>query len=341
MDIISVRNHSDGIHKVFNLFGIKIKFKKKIGDPTKLKYEPWGLIVDTTMLCNNCCSFCWRKNFPNYLKKLNKKYEEKTMPFETFKKIIDDACQYKHITWFTCCGPMGDPMLNAEIEKFYQYAHDKNHFKNISVNTNGMVLDKKDLGVLLNSINEFSISVDSVDIDTYEKIHGHRNLDKVIDNIKKCVEYKRTHGALACIVVRFTENDLNRGQIDDFVAFFEKIGVDEVHYAHEHSFAGVKNQYNDRETMRECPHPHDLLNFDFLGNLTTCCINWHLAPIFGNIKNKTIKQMWESKRKDIWNDVIRFYTNPCNKCSGAGNKIKGEERSRRIRFQHNKVSNNA
>ena len=153
-----------------------------------------------------------------------------------------------------------------------------------------------------------------------------------IENIKKCVEYKKKNGALAAIVVRFTENELNRGQIDEFAEFFKEIGVDEVHYAQEHSFAGVKEEYNDEETMRECPHPHGLINFDFLGNLTTCCINWHLVPIFGNIKNKTIKQMWESRQKLKWNDKTRFNTKPCNNCSGAGEKIKGEVRSRRIKF---------
>lgn len=331
MDIFSVRNTRDKRHKVVNICGIKIKFRRKTKKKT-LKYEPYGLIVDTTLLCNNNCSFCWRKNFPDYLKELNSKYKNKTMPFDIFKKIIDDACQYDHITWFTCCGPMGDPMLNSEIEKFYEYAHSKKHFKWISVNTNGYVLDKKDLSILLNSINEFSISVDSINIDTYEKIHGHRDLDKVINNIKKCVEYKKKNGALAAIVVRFTENELNRGQIDEFAEFFKEIGVDEVHYAQEHSFAGVKEEYNDEETMRECPHPHGLINFDFLGNLTTCCINWHLVPIFGNIKNKTIKQMWESRQKFKWNDKTRFNTKPCNNCSGAGEKIKGEVRSRRIKF---------
>lgn len=333
MNLISVYEDDKHTHKLFDIFGIKFKIKKELNNKI-LRNKPFGLIIDTTIICNNCCSFCWRKNFPEHLEKLNKEVPQKTMSFDIFKKIVDDACQYSHITWFSCCGPFGDPMLNPQIEKFYKYAYDKHHFKTLAVNTNGLVLDKKDLGTLLNSIHEFSISVDSVDLDTYEKIHGHRNLEKVIDNIKKCVEYKRTHGALASIVVRFTENDLNRGQIDDFVKFFEKIGIDEIHYAHEHSFAGVKNEYNDKKTVMECPHPNHILNFDFLGNLMTCCVNWHFTPLFGNIKNKTIKQMWESYNKTVWNNFLRFYTTPCNKCSGAGDKIKGEVRSKRIHFQH-------
>lgn len=41
------------------------------------------------------------------------------MPFETYKKIIDDAVQYDSITWLSLCGPMGEPLMNDNIEDFF------------------------------------------------------------------------------------------------------------------------------------------------------------------------------------------------------------------------------
>ncbi len=317
-------------HIILKIFFVKFKFK---ANRKRLKGKPFGLIVDTTMLCNNNCSFCWRFNYPEYLKNCNKKYPKKSMDFNTFKKIIDDACQYDSIKWFTCSGPMGEPLLNDEIEKFYEYAYNKNHFSSITINTNGLAIDKKNISKLLNSINEFSISVDSVDEETYFKIHGNKNLSKVINNIKKLVEYKKQYGAIADIIVRFTENKFNKGQIDNFINFFKDLGVDGVNYCLEHSFAGggsaaVKSQ----EGKLVCRHPNEIVNFNFLGNLTTCCLNWHLTPVFGNIENKTIKQMWESREKQSWNNIKRFNEIPCKNCSGAENLINGEIRSKRIKF---------
>lgn len=301
-------------HKVITLLGIKFKFKIK---PKFLWNDPHALIIDTTLLCNNSCSFCWRSNFPEYLKEKNKKIKQKSMPFNIYKKIIDDACQYRSIHWLSLCGPMGEPMMNDRIEDFFEYAYKKNHFAQIVINTNGLAIHKRDISRLLNSIHEFSISVDSIQPETYEKIHGHSNLKQVIENIKSLVEYKKNNGSVAKIVVRFTENKLNKGQIDEFIEYFKKIGVDEINYTHEHAFAGVNQELNSDITNKMCDQPFKVVNFNFLGELTTCCINWHMSPVFGSIKNHSIKQLWESKKKLEWNKTC-FEKDLCKNCSGLG-----------------------
>ena len=312
---IKKNNNNNRTHLVVTIFGIKIKFKliQKF-----LKYNPSSLIIDTTLLCNNNCSFCWRSNNSEYLKNINKQYLTKTIPFKIYKKIIDDACQYDSIRWLSLSGPMGEPLMNDNIEQFFSYAYKKNHFDQIVINTNGLAINKKDISVLLNSIHEFSISVDSINPDTYEKIHGHKNLSQVIENIKSCVEYKKKNGCIAKIVVRFTENNLNIGQIDEFIEFFKEIGVDEINYTKEHSFAGVNKELKNQTSMKTCLQPTKVINFNFLGDLTTCCVNWQINPTFGNIKNKTIKQLWENKNKINWNEKIRFNEDPCKNCGGLG-----------------------
>lgn len=313
--IFSITNSDNKKHKVITILGIKLKFKKI---KKELLYNPCSLIIDTTLYCNNNCSFCWRSNKPDYLKNVNQQYKTKTMPFKIYKKIIDDACQYNSLKWMSLSGPMGEPLMNDDIEQFFSYAYKKNHFDQIVINTNGLAINKRDISILLNSIHEFSISVDSIKSDTYEKIHGHKNLSQVIENIKSCVEYKRKNGCVAKIVVRFTENALNIGQIDEFLDFFKEIGVDEVNYTKEHAFAGVNDKLKNKTEMYNCGQPTKVVNFNFLGEMSTCCVNWQINPTFGNIKNKTIKQLWESKNKVNWNEKTRFNEEPCKNCSGLG-----------------------
>lgn len=298
---------------------IKLKhFFNQLKHP--LRHDPFGLIIDTTILCNNNCSFCWRSNKSEYLKEINAKYKNcHTMDFEVYKKIIDESVKYKTLKWLSLSGPMGEPMLNNKFEEFIEYAFNKKHFERISINTNGLAIDKRDIARLLNSIHEFSISVDSINIDTYEKIHGNRNLPKVIDNIKKLVEYKKNNKVIADIYVRFTENEYNRGEFVEFRKFFEVLGIDYINYTQEHSFAGVNRELINEDHMRNhCIMPYNVVNFNFLGEMTTCCINWELNPIFGNIKNKTLKDMWNSIEKHQWNDIRRFDTVPCVNCGGLG-----------------------
>ena len=319
-NIFSVKN-SDA-HRVLTILGLKMKF---FDSRRFLKHNPYGLIVDTTVKCNNNCDFCWRKNNPEYLKNILETYKNNhTMSFETYKKIIDNAVKYKSIIWLSLCGPMGEPLLNDHIEDFYEYAAKKNHFKWISLNTNGLAINKRDISRLLNSMDEFSISVDSIDPETYGKIHGSKDfLPVVIENIKSLIEYKKTNGCRAEIFVRFTENELNMGQYPEFEKFFKELGVDRLNYTRVHSFAGVVESRNDEQTAKKCEQPNNLINFDFKGNLATCCINWHLEPTFGNIKNKSIAQLWHGRKYRQW--AKTFYTkDPCKHCSGLGKHVQKE-----------------
>ena len=300
-------------------------FLKKLLKGKTLAYKPHFIVVDTTMLCNNSCYFCWRKQKPERLKEINQKFKNyQSMPFETFKKIIDDVTQYKSVNWLSLCGPMGEPMMHKEIEKFTTYAFKKNHFKKITINTNGLAIDKHDIGMLMNSVQDFSISVDSIDPETYGKIHGSSEfLPKVIDNIKKCIEYKKQYGGVSKITVRFTENELNIGQFPEFKKFFLDLGVDEINYTKVHSFAGVKKELANRNGAELCCQPYRVLNFTFEGNLTTCCINWQMEPIFGNIKNNTIKELWMNDKMQKWLKT-RLDNDPCKNCNGLGIHVQKE-----------------
>lgn len=307
------------IETLIKIKKIKSFFTKKKNSKKELAHLPWGIVIDTTTLCNNSCSFCWRKNYPEYLKEINEKYgKNPTMDFGTYKKIIDDVVQYESVKWLSLCGPMGEPCLNENLADFFEYAYKKNHFNIIAINTNGLAINRHDIGKLLNNITEFSISVDSIRPETYEKIHGSRKfLPHVIDNIKSLIEYKQKYGCVADIVVRFTENEINQGEYPEFEEFFLNLGVNRINHTKVHAFAGVKKELINKNTAKDCCQMNGVINFNFMGDMTTCCINWHLKPSFGSIKNKTIAQMWNNRKMKHWikNSVN---TEPCKNCSGLG-----------------------
>lgn len=309
-----------GQKRIIHIGKIKIKYNKI--KKNELYNYPHSLIVDTTMLCNNNCSFCWRSNNSTYLKAVSSKYKcNHTMKFKLFKKIIDDTVQYDSVRWFSLSGPMGDPMLNPEIENFYEYASSKKHFRDICVNTNGLAIHKHDIKKLMTNLTEFSISVDSVNPETYGKIHGSPTyLSQVIENIKSLIEFKRNNDCLAKIVVRFTENEINQGEFPEFEKFFFNLGVDEINYTKLHGFAGVHKELQNSHTAQSCQQILGAINFNFKGDMTTCCVNWQLEPTFGNIKNKTIKQMWNNRKMKSW---LRNKLNqePCKNCSGVGASV--------------------
>lgn len=288
-----------------------------------------GIIIDTTLLCNNKCSFCWRYNFPEHATRLTLKYREKlTMNFDLYRKIVDEASCYPNINWMSLCGPMGDPLLNVNLGDFTEYAFKKKHFKSICINTNGLALGNHNLGILLNSTTEISFSIDTIHKETYQKIHGVDALDAVLGNVSKLVNYKRAHGAVALIWVRFTESENNLGQYPEFEEYFLNLGVDRINYTKMHSFAGVFPQLADRATAALCNQPQKHVNFDFLGNLVPCCINWKMEPSFGNIADHSLQELWEGPAHQNWLKN-RLATPPCDRCGGLGNHVQKQGLLRR------------
>ena len=298
---------------------------KRLFAQKSLAYNPTMLAIETSCLCNNSCFFCWRSQKPQELKALIKKHASSPkLSFDVYKKIIDDAIQYKSLTWLALCACMGEPMMHEGLEDMCEYAYKKNHFKKISINTNGLAIDKHDISRLLNSIQDFSISVDSIDPETYGKIHGNSEfLPKVLENIKKCIEYKKQHGAVSTITVRFTENEHNIGQYPEFKKFFTELGVDNINYTKVHSFAGVKAELVDKKKAAFCWHPYRAINFTFTGDLTTCCLNYMMSPVFGNIKNSTIKELWMNNGMKKWLKN-RLINPPCNNCDGLSKQSQQE-----------------
>jgi Predicted Fe-S oxidoreductases len=278
--------------------------------------NPNSIIVDTTIVCHSGCFFCWRANKKEHLRNILTRHgDQNVIDFNLFKKIIDNAVCYDNIRWISLCGPMGEPLTNKDFTVLTRYVHDCNHFTTFKINTNGMHLDIHDPELLLNTVTYFSISVDSIRPETYKKIHGVSCLNKIITHVRNLVEYKRKNGSTAAIFVRFTENQHNRGEFKEFEQFFSDLGVDGINYTKVHNFIGVIPELSDQKAIRQC-NQGKTINFNFLGEMTTCCINWRLNPVFGSIAGNTIEEMWNGPRKKWWDE--RTHSEPCTSCSGVG-----------------------
>ena len=60
--------------------------------------NPHVIIIDSTLLCNSKCYFCWHSNKSEHLGALLQKYKNRTViDFEIIKKIVDDVVQYSGI----------------------------------------------------------------------------------------------------------------------------------------------------------------------------------------------------------------------------------------------------
>jgi MoaA/NifB/PqqE/SkfB family radical SAM enzyme len=162
--------------------------------------HPLFVVYYITNLCNLRCFYCQEfsadKNasfLPNELS---------TEQVKTVLRILRKKFDYIYITG-------GEPYVRTDFEELVRYMKEIG-FKRISLNTNGLALDKKP-GVLP-YIRDFVISLDSLDSDTKDEIIGCKKgtARKIFENIRWLASEQKKHGyeiSLNCVIAPHTVKD--------------------------------------------------------------------------------------------------------------------------------------
>lgn len=298
----------------------------KIIDDTKgekrLKYNPFMLIVDQTVRCNEACFFCWRADPIKVREQTQKANGVLDMPWELFQEIADQGIKIPTIHTFNVCGPMGDPTIVKDIAKRGIYARELGYSKTM-MNTNGVALDRHDPEELLRGFNEMKVSLDTLDAENYKEIHGKNHLDRVLTNMVNYWNVKTKKGIEGNFKAKITLNEKNEHESKDFIEWAEKTGVP-IEWKRIHSFIDVMPEYGNDIGVKLCEQPYKTININFKGELTTCCINYKLDPVFGKVgTDGTIAEIWEGEKFETWRRERE--EGLCKGCAGLGGRLKNAE----------------
>ncbi|NOY23338.1 MAG: radical SAM protein [Acidobacteria bacterium] len=127
--------------------------------------------VSPSNLCDLDCRICPSKD--------NSTKARQLLPFETFKKFIDEAGE---TLLYVILWSWGEPILNPDISKMARYAADRNILSVTSTNLNQ--LDNVKANELVHSgLTALIIAVDGVTVESYEKQRRGGDLKRVLENI--------------------------------------------------------------------------------------------------------------------------------------------------------------
>lgn len=161
------------------------------------------LVAGVTNICNAKCSFC---AYPKVV--ANKTLETGVMPFEVFKKAVDE--------WAALGGQnldltpvVGDPLVDPGLLEKVDYAVNKAGLKNVYLTTNAILINKNDnyKKLIDLGIAAVFISTQGASKAAYEKIYGVKHYDEAMSGIRNLMEYNRAKGEPARIVVRFRNHE--------------------------------------------------------------------------------------------------------------------------------------
>lgn len=272
---------------------------------------PVAVIIETTAYCNLDCIMCPQPKL---------KRQRGNMEFDVLKKIVDEIAIESKDTqlWFAI---MGEPLINGfDFIKMVKYAKEKN-LKNLNLNTNGCFMNEKIVDELLDcDMYRIIFGIDAITPETYSKIRKKGDYFQVIKNIEYIIKRKKERGLkLPELIVQFIVMDENEHEVEKFKKFWLDKGL-VVKLRPKLGWGKGVTAENltlpDEERTFPCPWLVRTVSIHWNGNVAQCDGDYEGIYNVGNIKNNTIKELWngplKERRERHWNLDFNFL--PCSQC---------------------------
>ena len=280
------------------------------------KLFPPIIHVENTNICNLKCIHCPQSD--PY--KLVENYKPSFMSNEIFYAIVDEMKNYNSVLRFT---PDGEPLLPSKFENQLGYAMDAG-IKYISLNTNGLLFTPHLSRYICDSPSKFIIefSLDALYKESYDRIRCGSNYIRVLNNIftlLDMIKKKRKEENVKVFVSCVEQPELDAYELESFKIFWKDM-ADEV----------ISRQYVDTKSIMPKKIIRDItqrwpcivvftrLVIDWDGNVRFCPDDWRKETIVGNIKEKTIREIWNSdEMKDLRKSHLKktFEHKTCYGCT--------------------------
>jgi radical SAM protein with 4Fe4S-binding SPASM domain len=283
---------------------------------------PLFLQVETHQICNLRCPSC-----PIGIPEAYDKYiSTERMDWNVYQKIILEGEKYG----CPSLEPQGtnEPFLDNNLENYIKFASEHG-FIDIMLNTNGTLLsEERSKKFLKSGITRIRFSLDAATKETYEKVRAGAKFDVTMKNIERFLEIKKQGNyELPVVGVNFCKTSYNEHEEEafieqwmdkvDFVVIQEFQPPDTDHdYSH---FLSATSEYRDN-VMKEfkCQQPWQRVQVRSNGEICPCCAFFSTELSLGNIKEKSIYEMWNGEKMNDLRELHkdgRYAENPwCKKC---------------------------
>jgi radical SAM protein with 4Fe4S-binding SPASM domain len=288
--------------KLINLFRVGLNrllpVSRAIGFPYMAHISPSGV-------CNLGCDVC-----PAHDPRTKGKA---FLPFETFKKLIDEAGDY---LVYVILWSWGEPFLNPDIYRMIDYARARNILTVTSSNLNR--LSPEQAGAVAESgLDALIVALDGISEETYSLYRKGGSARTVIENTRRLVEDRRKRGKNRPFInLRMVVSKENEREVDAFRSLAGELGVDMVSFkafstrqlgcaapAVDSRYAPENERYRwyryrpgyavDRRVKKyACKFPWTKPTLFADGEILACEFDFCYDHTFGNLNERSFRDIW-------------------------------------------------
>lgn len=183
----------------------------RVGAPAR------NVFIEVTNRCNLACGMCVR-SFTHY-------EPERDLTLAEFEAI---TAQFPYLERALLHG-VGESLLNRQLPAMIR--HLKQRGVTVLFNSNGTLLSQSWQEELVHSgLDEFRLSLDSVDAESYARIRGRPLFERVVENVKGLIATKRRLGSASPRVSLWAVGSRDSlAQLPDLIRLAADMGVPEVY----------------------------------------------------------------------------------------------------------------
>ncbi len=188
------------------------------------------------------------------------------------KDIINTLNKLHSINIKDLCITGGEPLMRYDFSEIVEYA--RKLFENITLLTNGTLINDSNVYFLSRKFNYISISIDGFDRKSCEKVRGNGVFDKVVSAIN--ILHDNNYYNISLSAVLTTYND-----IDSFKKLCDDLNVKPAIRRYAPSGRGKENEeefflpiFNDESSEKRSLADYlsyNKINYGFIENATTVC----------------------------------------------------------------------
>lgn len=241
------------------------------------------LQIETIAACNAKCVFC---TYPSM------KRQRGRMEDAVYRKILTDAKEMEMFIDRVSLQGLGEPLMDKEIGERVYLARQTFPQADISLYTNGSKLDHHAIAKLKGAgLNLLVVSLTGANAEERQAAMGLDDYEQVVAQIEVARKI------LPVKVKLITSRDLVQDM--DAQGFIDRWGRDAM-VTYEGNWAGEGWKFRGAPHKRACHRALEQLMFLWDGRMALCCFDGEGHMTFGNVKDKTVRELWESdERSDV------------------------------------------
>jgi MoaA/NifB/PqqE/SkfB family radical SAM enzyme len=223
------------------------------------------------------------------------------MPFELFKKIIDDIREFEQPIKVLRLYKDGEPLLNPRFADMIKYAKDNPKIPYVDTTTNASLLNpKKNLEIIEAGLDRINISVEGINSKQYKEFSKYKiRFDKFVGNIRHFYENRNKCEVIIKINGDLISDDDKKLFHDVFHNIADGIFIEhvmscwpgfELDGVKINKDMGIYGQWI-KEVMI-CPYVFYSLSINSDGLASLCFLDWSKKLIVGDVKVQSVKDVW-------------------------------------------------